>query len=129
MAAGLTGSQEGPLERFAARFVAAGWAVVSFDYRTCGGSGGEPRHWIDPFRQAEDYRAVLDFVRGPLAERGWVDPRRIALWGSSFSGGVALWVAAERPAGVRGVIVQAPFLRTPESQQPRAGSCGAISPG
>jgi alpha/beta superfamily hydrolase len=65
--------------------VRAGFAVLLLDFRSFGGSEGEPRHWVDPFRQVDDYRAALAFAQRELAHA--VDARRIAHWGSSFSGG------------------------------------------
>jgi pimeloyl-ACP methyl ester carboxylesterase len=118
MAPGLTGTKDAYLEPFAWRFVAAGLAVLLFDYRTFGGSEGTPRHWVDPLRHAEDYGSAIDFARRTLAATGRIDATRLALWGSSFSGGTALVVAATRPADVRAVVAQAPYLATPESQQP-----------
>ncbi|WP_438005306.1 alpha/beta fold hydrolase [Sorangium sp. So ce321] len=117
MAPGLTGTKDGHLEPFAWRFVRRGMAVLLFDYRCFGGSDGEPRHWADPARHREDYESALRFARGPLASHGRVDAGRIALWGSSFSGGTAL-VTAARDAGIRAVVAQAPFLETPPSQEP-----------
>ncbi|WP_438024138.1 alpha/beta hydrolase [Sorangium sp. So ce233] len=117
MAPGLTGTKDGHLEPFAWQFVRRGVAVLLFDYRTFGGSDGEPRHWADPARHREDYESALRFARGPLAGEGRIDGGRIALWGSSFSGGTAL-VTAARDADVRAVVVQAPFLETSPSQEP-----------
>ncbi len=117
MAPGLTGTKEGHLEPFARRFLRAGFAVLIFDFRTLGGSEGEPRHWIDPERQLEDWHAALAFVRAELAPARLIDATRIALWGSSFSGGTAL-VAAAQDSAVTAVIAQCPYLATPPSQQP-----------
>ncbi len=117
MAPGLTGTKEGHLEPFARRFVRAGLAVLIFDFRTLGGSEGEPRHWIDPERQLEDWHAALAFVRVELAPERAVDATRVALWGSSFSGGTAL-VAAAQDTRVSAVLAQCPYLATPASQQP-----------
>lgn len=117
MAPGLTGTKEGHLEPFAWRFAARGIAVLLFDYRTFGGSEGEPRHWVEPRRHAEDYEAALVFARGSLAAEGTVDGSRLALWGSSFSGGTVLELAAEHPE-LCAIVAQCPFLVTPPSQQP-----------
>jgi fermentation-respiration switch protein FrsA (DUF1100 family) len=117
MAPGLTGTKEGHLEPFARRFVRAGLAVLVFDFRTLGGSEGEPRHWIDPDRQREDWHAALAFARRELAPARVVDGSRIAVWGSSFSGGTAL-VAAAQDGAVGAVVAQCPYLDTPPSQQP-----------
>lgn len=117
MAPGLTGTKDGHLEPFAWRFARAGLGVLLFDFRCFGGSEGEPRHWVDPFRQVDDYRAALRFAAGPLASDGTVDPSRIALWGSSFSGGSAIVTAAGSP-DVAALVAQCPFVATPESQEP-----------
>jgi len=117
MAPGLTGTKEGPVERFAWRFASEGLAVLAIDFRSFGGSDGEPRHHVDPFRQVEDYAAAISFAREALRDDAEVDPTRIALWGSSFSGGVAIALACER-GDVAALVAQAPFLATPESQRP-----------
>lgn len=116
MAAGLGGTKDAFLEAFAWRFVERGVAALVFDYRCFGGSEGLPRHWVDPERHREDYGAALAFVRGLPA--GELDASRIALWGSSFSGGTAI-VAAAADADVRALVVQCPFLETPPHMQPR----------
>lgn len=111
MAPGLTGTKDGLLEPFAWEFVRAGWAVLLFDFRSCGGSEGEPRHWIDPLRQIEDYESALDWAAARYS--------RVILWGSSFSGGEVISVAAKHPGRVHGVIAQVPFLATPPEVRPR----------
>jgi pimeloyl-ACP methyl ester carboxylesterase len=118
MAPGLTGTKEGPLERFAWRFAREGLAVLAFDFRSFGGSEGEPRHHVDPFRQLEDYEAALAFARAELASDPAVDASRVALWGSSFSGGVACVLASRRRDDVAALVAQAPYLATSEAQQP-----------
>lgn len=118
MAPGLTGTKEGHLEPFAWRFVRQGIAVLAIDFRTFGGSDGEPRHWVDPFRQVQDYAAAVRFASESLAQQGLIDAARIALWGSSFSGGTAIVAAAEMPA-VAAVVAQCPFLDTPPELEPR----------
>lgn len=116
MAPGLGGTKDGFLEPFAWAFVERGLAVLTFDYRCFGGSEGTPRHWVAPPRHREDYGAALTFVRAGLADS--VDSSRIALWGSSFSGGTAL-VAAAHDHEVSAVVAQCPHLRTPDHLQPR----------
>lgn len=106
MAPGLTGTKEGPLERFAWTFAKAGYAVLAIDFRCFGGSDGVPRHWLDPLRQVEDYRAALSFIRSELSER--VDTGRIVFWGSSFSGSAA--IAAAENENIAAVIAQVPYL-------------------
>ncbi len=118
MAPGLTGTKDGHLEPLAWRFVGAGFAVLLFDFRCFGGSEGEPRHWVDPFRQVDDYRAALRYAQQTLAREGAIARDRIALWGSSFSGGSALVAAAARD-DVAAVVAQCPFLATPPHLEPR----------
>jgi pimeloyl-ACP methyl ester carboxylesterase len=93
------------LAPFAERFARAGIAALVFDYRHLGGSDGVPRRLVDPGRQLEDWRSAIDFVRAREA----VDAERVALWGSSFSGGHVL-VTASREPGIAAVVAQVPFL-------------------
>jgi fermentation-respiration switch protein FrsA (DUF1100 family) len=101
---GFGATRSAGLERYAARFREAGLLAITFDYRHFGGSGGEPRQLLSVGRQLEDWRAVLVWARG----RPEVDPRRIAIWGSSFAGGHVLRIAAKDP-GVAAVVAQVPF--------------------
>lgn len=116
MAPGLGGTKDGFLEPFAWAFVERGIAALVFDYRTFGGSGGLPRHWVAPPRHREDYESAMAFVKRELG--GTVDTSRVALWGSSFSGGTAL-VTAARHHEVRAVVTQCPYLKTPPHLEPR----------
>lgn len=104
MAHGLSGTREDALPAYAEAFCAAGYAVVLFDYRHFGASTGLPRQLIDIRRQQQDYRAAVAWARG----LDGVHPDRIVLWGSSYSGGHVLAVAAGDPR-IAAVISQAPF--------------------
>lgn len=103
LAHGFSGVIHEPLLRYGDHFAAAGLTVVLFDYRTFGRSGGLPRQWMDIPRQQEEWRAVIDWTRA----RDNVDPARVAIWGSSFSGGHVMDIA--RTAPVAAAIAQAPF--------------------
>ena len=104
MAHGLAAVKEMRLDAYAERFVAAGHHVLVFDYRHFGASSGEPRQLLDIARQHEDWVAAVEYARG----RPEVDPDRVALWGSSLSGGHVIAVADRvRPAAV---IAQVPHL-------------------
>ena len=105
LAHGWTGVREQRLDAFAERFAAAGFAALVFDYRHFGASDGEPRSLLDIKRQREDWRAAVAYARG--LDR--IDPERIALWGSSFSGGHVIETAA-RDHRVAAVIAQVPFI-------------------
>lgn len=98
------------LEAFATAFAAAGIASLRFDYRGFGASGGLPRQVLDVDAQRDDYRAALAHVRG-LTE---VDPARVGLWGTSFSGGHVLAVAADDP-DLAVVVAQVPFTDGPST--------------
>lgn len=104
MAHGFSATKEDALPAYAEAFAAAGIAAVAFDYRHFGASSGEPRQLLDIRRQQDDYRAVLAWVRADAR----FDPERVALWGSSFSGGHVVAVAAGDPR-VAAVVSQAPF--------------------
>ena len=97
--------KEGGPIRSAERFAAAGLACLAFDYRYFGESGGEPRQLLDIGKQLADWRAAIAYVR----TLDGVDPERIALWGSSFSGGHVIVLAAE-DRRVGAVIAQAPHI-------------------
>lgn len=108
MAHGLGATKHGRLDAYAERFAAAGLAVLVFDYRHFGGSTGEPRELIEIKRQHEDYQAAVSFARN----LDGVDPERIALWGTSFSGGHVVWTAA-RDSRIAAVVAQIPHASGP----------------
>jgi pimeloyl-ACP methyl ester carboxylesterase len=90
-------------DRFAARFHAAGFTVLAFDYRHLGESGGMPRQIVRVGEQLGDWDAAIDFA----ATLPGVDHDRLAVWGFSASGGHVLRVAARNPQ-VTAAIAQTP---------------------
>jgi fermentation-respiration switch protein FrsA (DUF1100 family) len=102
---GFGGTKDCGLDGYAARFREAGFAALAFDYRHLGESGGEPRQlvWI-PYQLA-DYAAAIDYARS----RPEIHPGRIALWGTSMSGGHVV-VAAARDKDIACVVAQCPGL-------------------
>ncbi len=109
-------------------FARAGFATIAFDYRGWGASDGrvilvgprpkevgkdrrftaevqEIRGVVDPIEQATDLQNAVHWAAG---EPG-VDPGRIGLWGSSYSGGHVVYVAARDPR-VRCLVSQVPSL-------------------
>ena len=104
MAHGFSAVREQRLDAYAERFAAAGMAVLVFDYRHFGASEGQPRQLLSIGRQLADWRAAVAHARN-LPD---VDPKRVAVWGSSFSGGHVVAVAAADPA-IAAVVSQAPF--------------------
>jgi dienelactone hydrolase len=104
MAHGFGGQRWMRLPAYAERFARAGMAVLVFDYRGFGESEGQPRQYINPSRHLEDWDAAIAYVK--TLEK--VDAQRIALWGTSFSGGHVIVEAAKHPE-VLAVVSQVPF--------------------
>lgn len=104
LAHGFAGTREVRLDAYAERFAAAGFAALVFDYRHFGASQGEPRQLLDIERQLEDWRAAIAFARS----RPEIDPERIAIWGTSFSGGHVLTIGAEDPR-LAAIVSQVPY--------------------
>lgn len=91
IAHGFDGVREQCLDAYAACFAAAGMAALVFDYRCFGSSEGEPRQLFANKGQLADWRAAIACARSLEG----VDPERIALWGTSTSGGHVVELAAE----------------------------------
>lgn len=90
MAHGFSAVKEQYLDRYADVFATAGLNALVFDNRNFGASDGTPRQEIDPWQQVRDYRHAITYAT-TLPE---VDVGRIGVWGSSYSGGHVLVVAA-----------------------------------
>lgn len=105
MAHGLGATKALGLETYARNYQEEGFAVFAFDYRHFGESEGKPRQlaWI-PY-QKQDWTAAVECVRG-LKE---IDPARIALWGTSLSGGHVI-VTAAKDQGIACISAQVPLL-------------------
>lgn len=111
----------------AVRFARAGYLVVTFDYRGWGASDSrviltkpqpprsadrnftaevaEVREVVDPIDQTTDLANAVNWVYGePLCDR-----ERIGLWGSSYSGGHVVYVAARDPR-IKASVSQVPAL-------------------
>jgi dienelactone hydrolase len=106
------GGQKSHLNQaYAPQFAALGYIVLTFDYRGWGESDGklirvgdkpkdageefsllvrEVRAIVDPLDQLEDIRAAHAYLVGEPQ----VDGNRLAIWGSSLGGGLALQSAA-----------------------------------
>jgi cephalosporin-C deacetylase-like acetyl esterase len=105
LAHGFGGVREARLGAFAERFAAAGIAALVFDYRHFGASSGEPRQLLDIRRQLADWRSAIAVARSLPG----IDPDRIAVWGTSFSGGHVAAIAARDPR-LAAAISQNPFI-------------------
>jgi alpha/beta superfamily hydrolase len=116
MAGGLAVTRGPGTDRFARRFHKAGFAVLAFDYRRMGGSGGTPRQ-VARFRdELADWQAAIRYASTSLPD---VDPAQIAVWGFSSSGGHIFRVAA-RNRGLRAAIAQSPNADGPAAARSAA---------
>lgn len=109
MAHGLAAVKEMRLDAYAERFAAAGLNVLVFDYRHFGDSDGEPRQLLDIKKQHQDWVNAVTYARS----RPEVDASRVALWGSSLSGGHVMAVA--RTVEPACVVAQVPHVSGPMS--------------
>jgi uncharacterized protein len=105
MAHGFSAVKEMYLDSFAEAFASAGLNALVFDNRNFGASDGEPRQEIDPWAQVRDYRHAITYA-ATLPE---TDGNRIGIWGSSYSGGHVLVVAAI-DRRVKAVVSQVPLI-------------------
>jgi pimeloyl-ACP methyl ester carboxylesterase len=105
MAHGGDGAGNARLGAFAQRFADAGIAALIFDYRHFGHSEGEPRRLVDRDRQLDDWRAAINFARMLQG----IDPRRLAVWGTSLSAGHVATLAADNPE-IAAAISQVPMV-------------------
>jgi len=128
------------LRTVALDFAHAGYLVIAFDYRGWGASDSrviltapapakkdgnkftaevmEIREVVDPLEQTQDILNVIHWAMGePQA-----DKNRIGLWGSSYSGGHVVYVAAHDPR-VKCIVSQVGAMDSrPAAQLASAGS-------
>ena len=117
------------LEQYANYFAHRGMIAMAIDYRGWGNSNGfislaetvrsddqkrriqatadviVKRTRLLPMKQVEDYRNAISFLQG---EPG-VDPKKIGIWGSSFSGGHIVTVSA-LDSRVKAAVGQVPAV-------------------
>jgi pimeloyl-ACP methyl ester carboxylesterase len=103
MAHGFAGVRVARLDAYAERFAAAGYSVLVFDYRCFGDSDGSPRQLLSIGMQLDDWRAAIAYARSLDGVE------KIVLWGTSFSGGHVMVMAAEDP-DIAAAISQNPFV-------------------
>lgn len=103
MAHGFGGTRDTGLLAYAEGFAAGGLDVFLFDYSGFGDSDGTPRQRVSFRRQRADYRAAIAAARA----LDGVDPDRIVLWGTSYSGGHIV------PVGVADGRIAAAISLTP----------------
>jgi fermentation-respiration switch protein FrsA (DUF1100 family) len=108
MAAGGAVTKEPGTDPFAQRFNDAGFAVLAFDFRRLGESGGQPRQVLSVKGQLADWQAAIAFA----ATLPGVAPTRLAIWGFSLSGGHVFRVASRNPQ-LAAAIAQTPLADGP----------------
>jgi fermentation-respiration switch protein FrsA (DUF1100 family) len=97
--------KEGSIMKFAEFFASGGFAVLAYDNINFGSSGGEPRQEVDPVLQRRGYRDAITF----LSLRPEIEVERIGIFGTSYSGGHVLEVAAH-DRRVKCVVSQIPAI-------------------
>jgi dienelactone hydrolase len=105
MGHGFSMTKDQGLDGYARQLASAGVAVVVFDFRHLGDSGGQPRQSFATSAQKQDFVAAVAYARGVEG----IDPEHIIVWGFSFSGGTAVDVAVD-DARIAGAILVNPFL-------------------
>jgi fermentation-respiration switch protein FrsA (DUF1100 family) len=103
MTHGMSGVKEMYLDDYAEYFAKAGLNVVVYDHQNFGDSDGSPRQESDPVLQHRDIRNAITYAM----TRSEVDATRIGIWGTSYSGGHVLLVAAI-DRRVKAVVSQVP---------------------
>ena len=93
------------LDKYAEVFAQAGYVVLVYDNRNLGASDGDIRQELDPWQQVRDYRHAISFVQ----TLDYVDKDKIGIWGTSYSGGHVLVVAA-LDKRVKCVVSQVPTI-------------------
>jgi fermentation-respiration switch protein FrsA (DUF1100 family) len=111
MAHGLSVVKEMGLDDYADVFAAAGLAVVAYDNRNLGASDGQPRQEIDPVMQRRDYSHAITWA----AAQADIDATRIGVWGTSYTGGLAI-ISGALDHRVRCVVAQVPYLHALQTQ-------------
>jgi len=86
---GFGSNKDSPMVRSVTRmFTALGYVALRFDMRGCGESEGE-RGRVICLEQVADTKSAFDF----LAQSGYADAKRIAVFGHSFGAAVAVYAA------------------------------------
>ena len=119
MTNGMSATRAMGLEPFARDYAARGLAVLAFDYRSLGESGGAERGRLVPQEQHDDTRAAIRWLK----EQPGVNGERLALWGFSFSGGHAVFLASVDPR-VKAVAALCPAFSVLGTVQTVAGATG-----
>ena len=93
------------LPQFASALAASGFACLIFDYIGFGESGGVLRQEVAPLDQVQTFRDALT----ALEQDHRINPKELGVWGTSLSGGHALYAAAT-DRRVKTVVSITPFI-------------------
>ena len=105
MANGISLTRHDGLTLYAEALAQAGAAVLIYDHRHLGDSGGQPRQHIRLSGLKTYCRSAVEYAR----RLDGVDAQKIVLWGYSLSAGTAVAVAAT-DTQLAGMILMCPFL-------------------
>ena len=105
MANGISLTRHDGLTLYAEALAQAGAAVLIYDHRHLGDSGGQPRQHIRLSGLKTDCRSAVEYAR----RLDGVDAQKIVLWGYSLSAGTAVAVGAS-DTQLAGMILMCPFL-------------------
>ena len=89
---GYTGVRNLYLPDTARALTAAGYVVLTFDYKGWGDSEGSPNR-LAPYGRVLDSQAALTF----LGAQDMVDVARLGIYGTSYGGATVVWTAAVDP--------------------------------
>lgn len=105
MGNGFCGRRNAVMPTYAEHFAQQGLAALAFDYRHWGDSGGLPRYvWVAE-EQVQDYQSAIAWARQDPRVRG----DRLAIWGTSASGGHVMTVGS-RDERIDAVVAQVPGI-------------------
>jgi uncharacterized protein len=99
----------------------AGFAVISFDFRSMGESGGRTCSFGQCER--EDVRTAVRYLR----EHAGIEPGRVGAYGLSMGGAAAIMAAAEEP-DIGAVVADCAFARLGEMVTQRFTPLGRVGP-
>ena len=123
MAHGFTTTISGmTADKYAEEFQNAGFAVLLYDHRNLGISGGEPRHEINFWVQSRGYIDAIGFI----SKQPEIDANKIAVWGASLSSREAFLVGT-MDYRVKAVIAMIPAFGEEIPKEDEDGSLYAFA--
>ncbi|MCJ1324586.1 hypothetical protein MMC10_001248 [Thelotrema lepadinum] len=90
---------------FAQSLASAGIACLIFDYINFGSSTGSPRQEVAPAQQVQTFRDALTAIE----QDSRINPKELGVWGTSLSGGHAMYAAAT-DRRVKAIVAVTPYI-------------------